>query len=284
VPPAEPATTAPQGSERISPTAHYTGYVWARNGLSHPALRTTEGKLMYESMRPLDTIASIVLGASLERYLLARHRAIDAALKRGIDSGAVGQVIEVAAGLSARGWRFANAYGERITYVETDLPGMAARKREALEEIGSLGEHHRVVELDALAQDGPRGIAAVAGSLDPASGTAIITEGLLSYLSTDAVVGIWGRFAAALHGFPQGLYISDLYLRDVQPSYVRAFRKALGGVVRGNVTLHWGSERQARDQLLASGFDAVELHRASELQGAGGELVHIIEASTSQSQ
>ena len=27
-------------SEAISPTAHYTGYVWARNGLSHPALST----------------------------------------------------------------------------------------------------------------------------------------------------------------------------------------------------------------------------------------------------
>ena len=30
-------------STSISPTAHYTGYVWARNGLSHPALASREG-------------------------------------------------------------------------------------------------------------------------------------------------------------------------------------------------------------------------------------------------
>ena len=32
---------AMSASESISPTAHYTGYVWARNGLSHPELETT---------------------------------------------------------------------------------------------------------------------------------------------------------------------------------------------------------------------------------------------------
>ena len=34
------------GGESISPTAHYTGYVWARNGLSHPELETLEGRLL----------------------------------------------------------------------------------------------------------------------------------------------------------------------------------------------------------------------------------------------
>ena len=28
-------------SASVSPTAHYTGHIWARNGLSHPALDTT---------------------------------------------------------------------------------------------------------------------------------------------------------------------------------------------------------------------------------------------------
>ncbi len=32
-------------SDAISPTAHYTGYVWARNGLSHPELETLEGRV-----------------------------------------------------------------------------------------------------------------------------------------------------------------------------------------------------------------------------------------------
>ena len=43
---ARPAERAARmsGSDAISPTAHYTGYVWARNGLSHPALETPEGR------------------------------------------------------------------------------------------------------------------------------------------------------------------------------------------------------------------------------------------------
>lgn len=286
MPPRDPTGPSPRGSESISPTAHYTGYVWSRNGLSHPALRTTEGRLLYDSLWPLNTAASAILGLSLERYLLARHRAIDAALTRAIDLGRVSQVIEVAAGLSPRGWRFANTYGERITYVETDLPGMAARKREALDEIGSLGEHHLVVELDALAERGPLSIFVVAHGLNPDAGTAIITEGLLSYLDTDAVVRIWERFAEVLHSFPQGLYLSDLHLRDLQQPYVRLFRLGLAGFVRGPVTLHFESAADAAEQLLACGFDGADVSRATELldgAGGGGEHVHIIEASTSRS-
>lgn len=118
--------------DRIGPTAHYTGYVWARNGLSHPELSTTEGRVLFESLQPV-MLASRGLGsATLEAYLLARHRAIDARLEQAIDAGAVTQVIEVAAGLSPRGWRFVNRY-EHLVYVEADLPDMAARKRAALE-------------------------------------------------------------------------------------------------------------------------------------------------------
>src|SRR5581483_1125392 len=89
----------------------------------------------------------------LEEYLLARHRAIDALLERAIERDGTGQVIEVAAGLSPRGWRFAQRYGERLVYVEADLPEMAERKRAALERIGSLSERHRVREVDALRDD-----------------------------------------------------------------------------------------------------------------------------------
>ncbi|MBV8218022.1 MAG: hypothetical protein JO325_06140 [Solirubrobacterales bacterium] len=42
-----------------------------------------------------------------------------------------------------RGWRFAERYGDRIAYVEADLPEMARRKRRALERMGSLGRQRR---------------------------------------------------------------------------------------------------------------------------------------------
>ena len=163
--------------DRIGPTAHYTGYVWARNGLSHPELETREGRVLFDSLQPAMLVSRAAGGATLESYLLARHRAIDALLERAIERGEVTQVIEVACGLSPRGWRFARGFGNRLTYVEADLPEMAERKRAALERIGSLSDHHRVREVDALRDDdGPGSLAAIAAELDAGEGLAIITE------------------------------------------------------------------------------------------------------------
>jgi O-methyltransferase involved in polyketide biosynthesis len=145
-----------------------------------------------------------------------RRQRPDARLKRAIEAGEVSQVIEVAAGLSPRGWRFTRRYGEQLVYVEADLPGMAEHKRAALQRIGSLGERHRVSEIDVLRDDdGPGSLAAVAGELDPGQGLAIVTEGLLGYLPSDAVAAIWRRFATRLGGFAAGRYLSDLHLGGV---------------------------------------------------------------------
>jgi O-methyltransferase involved in polyketide biosynthesis len=273
-------------SKTISPTAHYTGYVWARNGLSHPRLETLEGRVMFESLRPINAVSSTLGGPSLESYLLARHRAIDALLDKAIDEHGVTQVIEVAAGLSPRGWRFTQRYGDRLTYIEADLPGMTARKRRALQQMGSLNERHRVVEVDALRDSGPDSISALAAELDRESGLAIITEGLLGYLDTDAVDGIWRRFARTLSGFASGRYISDLHLGSVQNAQIRAFRAALSVFVRGQVHLHFDNAQQAESALRDAGFAWAKLYRAADVPGTepssdrGGRLAHILEAST----
>jgi O-methyltransferase involved in polyketide biosynthesis len=273
-------------SETISPTAHYTGYVWARNGLSHPGLETLEGRVMFESLRPINAVSTTLGGPSLESYLLARHRAIDALLDNAIDEHGVTQVIEVAAGMSPRGWRFSQRYGDRLTYIEADLAGMTARKRRALERMGSLSDRHRVVEVDALRDTGERSIAALAAELDRESGLAIITEGLLGYLDTDAVDGIWRRFARTLSQFASGRYLSDLHLGSVQNAQIRAFRAALSVFVRGQVHLHFDNAQQAEGALRDAGFAQAKLYRASDVPGVepasdpGGRLAHIIEAST----
>jgi O-methyltransferase involved in polyketide biosynthesis len=270
-------------SESISPTAHYTGYVWARHGLSHPELSTREGQALFELMRPVTSVSGALGGASLETYLLTRHRAIDVLLERAIESGLVEQVIEVACGLSPRGWRFTKRYGDRVTYIEGDLPAMAERKRRALERMGSLTDTHRVVELDALQEDGPSSIAAVAGELERGAGLAIITEGLLGYLPRDAVDGIWRRFAEALSSFVRGRYVSDVHLADIQTAQVRAFRVVLSAFVRGRVHLHFETTDQVKAALTRLGFEGAVVYRASgltpEIRGRGSELAHILEAS-----
>ena len=265
---------------RIGPTAHYTGYVWARNGLSHQELETIEGRILFDALQPAMIASRLAGGPTLEAYLLARHRAIDALLDSAIESGDVSQVIEVACGLSPRGWRFARRYGEEIVYVEADLPDMAARKKLALERMGSLSEHHRVREVDALRDDD---LAAIADELDRDRGLAIITEGLLGYLPTEAVDGIWRRFARTLGGFPDGRYISDLHLGGSVTPQVRAFRLLLSGFVRGRVYLHFSDAREAEAALAVAGFGAARVRPAADVAGdhpgPGDRLANILEAS-----
>jgi O-methyltransferase involved in polyketide biosynthesis len=272
------------GFSRIGPTAHYTGYVWARNGLSHPELATTEGRILFDSLQPAMLASRVIGGPSLESYLLARHRAIDTLLERAIEDAGIGQVVEVASGLSPRGWRFANRFGERLRYIEADLPDMAALKRAALERMGSLGEHHQVREVDALKDDGPGSLAAVTADLDERQGLAIITEGLLGYLPTDAVEGIWRRFAHALDAFPAGRYISDLHLGGTVTPPVRAFRLLLSAFVRGRVYLHFEDAAGAEAVLRAKGFAAAEVRPGVDVvaggRDVGARLAHILEAST----
>jgi O-methyltransferase involved in polyketide biosynthesis len=272
-------------SETISPTAHYTGYVWARNGLSHPELETVEGRVLYETLRPAMTVNALLGRGTLESYLLARHRAIDALLKGAIEAHGIRQVIEVAAGLSPRGWRFTQRYGSELTYIEADLSGMAQRKRRALERIGSSNEHHRVRELDALSDSGPASLAAVAAELDLDGGLVIITEGLLGYLPTNAVLDIWGRFAGVLEGFSTGRYISDIHIGAVQDATVRAFRVLLSAFVRGRVHLYFDSPGEVVRALRDSGFTAARVELAAELAGDpastySSRLAHILEAWT----
>ncbi|MBV9605229.1 MAG: class I SAM-dependent methyltransferase [Solirubrobacterales bacterium] len=271
--------------DRIGPTAHYTGYVWARNGLSHPRLATTEGRILFDSLQPTMLASRTLGGPTLEEYLLARHRAIDARLAHAIDHDGITQVIEVAAGLSPRGWRFAQRYAERIVYVEADLPEMAERKRAALERIGSLGDGHRVREVDALREgEEPGSLGAVITELDPGGGLAIITEGLLGYLPPDAVAAMWRRFAAAAAGFRAGRYISDVHMGGAQTPQVRAFRVALSAFVRGRVYLHFSEAPEAEAALRDAGFAQAHVQRAAGIadggRDAGARLAHILEAST----
>jgi O-methyltransferase involved in polyketide biosynthesis len=274
-----------RGSDAISPTAHYTGQVWTRNGLSHPALSTREGEFLFVSLQPAMLASRALGGPSLEPYLMARHLAIDARVEQAIESGAATQVLEVAAGLSPRGWRFSERYADRITYVEADLPAMAERKRRALQRIGSLGDHHRVVDLDALKPGGPGSLAALAAELDPTAGLIIVTEGLLGYLSTPDMTALWERFAFVLSGFSAGRYVSDLHLGDVVTPVIKGFRVLLGAFVRGRVYLHFDSAEQAERALLAAGFRRAQVVRAAAAarsgDGQGGAgLAHILEAST----
>jgi O-methyltransferase involved in polyketide biosynthesis len=271
--------------ETISPTAHYTGYVWYAHGQSHDAFATRTGRIMYHALRSPNVIAQRVGLPSLEGMLLARHRLIDLRLQQAIDAGEIEQVVEVAAGLSPRGWRFANRWGDRITYVEADLPGMIAHKRRILAALDGESPHHRTVEIDALADTGPRSIEAICESLDATRGTAILTEGLINYFERDVVLAMWRRFATALRRFPRSLYLSDLMLRDDNRGPISTgFSWLLSAFVRGRVHLHFDTAEQAEDALEQAGLVGLLLDprefalELPDLEAAGAGRVRIVEA------
>jgi O-methyltransferase involved in polyketide biosynthesis len=271
--------------ETISPTAHYTGYVWFAHGQSHEAFATRSGRLMYQALRAPSVVLHHAGLPTLEGMLMARHRLIDLRLSQAIDAGEISQVIEVAAGLSPRGWRFRKRYGDRLTYVEADLPAMIARKQHILAELGGETATHRTAEIDALADHGPHTIEAICSGLDPARGTAIITEGLINYFDRATMIGMWKRFASALRRFPRSLYLSDLLLRaGNQGPFVTGFGWVLSAFVRGRTYLHFDSSAQAEDALADAGFAGVLLDprdfafELPDLERAGAARVRIIEA------
>ena len=272
-------------SAAISPTALYTGAVWRRNGLSHPAFATRAGTAAWAGVWLPRRAAELIGGPRLDDMLLARHHAIDTLLEQAITTGAVTQVVELAAGLSPRGWRFTSRHPD-LTYVETDLPGMVRRKEEALAHTGGTTPGHRVRVVDAFATSGPDTFAALAGELDPGQGTAIITEGLINYFPLPPVLALWSTIAATLGRFTRGTYITDLHL-DAHPGLATATAKVvMGTIVRGSVYLHFEDEQAALDALADAGFDRAELRLPSSFEGVepapGVDRNHIVQAWTAR--
>lgn len=273
---------------RISPTAHYTGQTWVHHGMSDPSLATSTGRLLYAGLRPLDRTLSLLGQPTLDGFLLARHRTIDAYLEQAIEDGSVSQVIELACGLSPRGLRFHRRYGDRITYIEADLSGMAALKRRQLQRSASLTESHRVVTIDALTDDGSDSLAQLTAAMDRNRGTALLTEGLVNYFDQRTAESMFARFARALEPFPTGLYLTDLYLSgDNDKPLVRVFSTALSVFVRGSVHTFYPDPQAAEDALTDAGFNAVTIQLAADNPAAGragrdpgASLVRIARAMT----
>lgn len=279
-----------RASDSISPTAHYTGYTWFKHGLSHPALVTPQGRLMHAALRPIHQLALLTGAPTLQTFLLARHRVIDMLLQQAIEEGRIGQVIEVAAGLSPRGWRFKKRFGDRVRYIEADLPEMAQRKRALLKHAGLLTPGHDVVALDALTDSGPLSLSTLAGTLDQNKGTAIITEGLVNYFDTRTVLTMWARFGRILAQFPHGLYLSDIHLSDANKGVgVGAFKAVLSTFVKGRVYVHFDNSVMATTELLNAGFAFAELHEPRQFAASLGlsvrpgiNAVRVIEARSSK--
>lgn len=272
------------GFARVSPTARFTGAVWRRYGLSPAALHPRSERLLAGA---LQLGAPIGRRLPLEGMLRARHCAIDALLARAVAEGRVHQVIELAAGHSARGWRMKQRFGEALHYIETDLPAMAHAKQRLLADAGMLGAGHEVRPLDATCSRGPQSLAHLLTELDPGRGVALISEGLLNYLPIPAVDRLWQDATQHMAAFADSLYLADAYLPTDNADWpTRGFIGGLSLAVRGAVRLHFRDEADTLARAHRAGWRSARLLRPGETglepamsSATGVQRVRILNAS-----
>lgn len=277
----------PLDTSSISFTALYTGQVWVRNGLSEPFFHTRKGAFLYGAMTPFEVAGKRLLGGNIRTFLLQRHYLLDARLEALIAASPDLQVVEIACGLSPRGCRFRERF-PALTYVEADLPDMAARKRQLLRARGYLGAEHRVETVNILAESGPESVAALLATLDHSRPVMVITEGLINYFSLAAISPFWRRLAIGLSAFPIGVYLCDNYPLYANRRFHRTLKTLgglLGAISRSEVSFHFDSAAQTREHFLNLGFDALTVHDPADHYATlpiprtrGTPMVRIIEA------
>ena len=229
----------------LSITALYTSQVWAWGGLSHAKLLATdEGKRVFDV-----TNAALALARKppLRYALLHRHTMIDHLLHEA----KVGQVVELAAGLSRRG--VANA--GRVRYVEVDLPAVIERKRallartdegkQALARLELVAADVEEVALDTLVAERP---------------VMVIAEGLLMYLTGEQRRRLFARVSA----LGDVRFVFDLVPADEEQSPGMAGRVLEAAMKRftGGRTFERDARTRAQilDELRAAGFTEVEAY------------------------
>ena len=270
-------------SAHITPSAHYTGYVWYRHQLAEEPFVTPFGRFAHGVLAPVSWGARVAFGLDVERFLLQRHLLIDALSREAIEQRGVRQVVEIACGLSPRGRRFCSRYPQ-LRYLEADLPPMAARKRLLLHEEGWLNARHQVRPVDILAEQCANDLQALFSALDRDEPVLVITEGLVNYFELPVIEGFWARLAAQMRQFPSATYLTDLYpdLRE-HPRYrqLRWGIDLVGRLTRGRYYLHYRGDDAIVAGFEECGFGEVRVHDPKELETAPVDawpaLVRVVE-------
>ena len=243
----------------ISFTAHYTGYIWYQMGISHPLLATAKGKRLARIAHPIESWGEKYVGGSMRTTLKQRHTMLDDRLEQLIQQHPDLQVLEIAAGLSPRGWWFRQHYPQ-IDYRELDLPDMAQIKQKALQQIDA--DSPDVLSVDLFTPDFQN----VFQVFDPQRPLVVISEGLINYFDKTLLqqliqsIANYGKSFKALH------YLSDLYPEPVKNKLATVIwnsSKLLKLMSRSAFTFHFVSPEQVRNFIMQTGFKKVEVLQPS---------------------
>ncbi|MBN6524865.1 class I SAM-dependent methyltransferase [Acinetobacter pittii] len=267
----------------ISFTAHYTGYIWYQMGISHEALATTKGKSLAYLVHPIESWAEKYVGGSMRTTLKQRHTMLDHYLEQLIQENPDLQVLEIACGLSPRGWWFRQHYPS-ITYRELDLPDMAQTKQNALQQIEKNAPEILSVDLftDAFAQ--------AFEVFDPNRPLVVISEGLINYFdkgSLKHLIQSIGHYGATFKKFH---YLTDLYpepIKNKLASIIWNSSKLLKLMSRSSFSFHFKSPQEVKDFFKDTEFEQITIEQPQIFFGQVsqdnheehlGDLVWIIHA------
>ncbi|QER38609.1 leucine carboxyl methyltransferase [Acinetobacter suaedae] len=268
----------------ISFTAHYTGYIWYQMGISHPALATAKGKTLAALVHPIESWAEKYVGGSMRTTLKQRHTMLDAHLEQLIHQHSDLQVLEIACGLSPRGWWFRQHY-PNIHYRELDLPDMAATKQAALQQIEENVEEVLSVDLFTEA------FAAAFAVFDSKRPLVIISEGLINYFDKPLLQQLIQSIATYGEGFTALHYLTDLYPEPTQNKLATIIwnsSRLLKWMSRSAFSFHFQTPTEVEQFFHEAGFKHVTVLQPKQFfeqkplknkQQHLGDLVWTIQAS-----
>ncbi|MDR7017391.1 class I SAM-dependent methyltransferase [Acinetobacter sp. 3657] len=268
----------------ISFTAHYTGYIWYQMGISHPALATAKGKTLAALVHPIESWAEKYVGGSMRTTLKQRHTMLDTHLKALIEQHPHLQVLEIACGLSPRGWWFRQHYPD-ITFRELDLPDMAATKQAALQQIEPHADEVLSVDLFTDA------FATAFETFDPNLPLVIISEGLINYFDKPLLQQLIKSIAIYGNGFKELHYLTDVYPEPTQNKLATIIwnsSRLLKWMSRSAFSFHFKTAIEVENFFKEAGFKQVEVLQPKQFfeqvtlenkQQHLGDLVWTIQAS-----
>jgi O-methyltransferase involved in polyketide biosynthesis len=270
----------------ISFTAHYTGYIWYQMGISHPVFATAKGKTLAALVHPIESWAEKYVGGSMRTTLKQRHTMLDQHLEDLIQKYPDLQVLEIACGLSPRGWWF-RQHHPSIRYRELDLPDMAATKQAALQQIETDADDVLSVDLFTEA------FASAFTVFDPHRPLVVISEGLINYFEKPLLQQLIQAIANYGRDFKQLHYLTDLYPEPTQNKLATIIwnsSRLLKWMSRSAFSFHFKTPKEVEHFFHEAGFHQVIVQQPKQffenvtLENSEqhlGDLVWMIKASNS---
>jgi len=244
-------------------TALYTSQAWIQGSLPEADLfDTRSGRTVYQGVTAIYRVArwlrpgmTPILAGLLHRHLMIDHL---------LEDQDPGQVLELAAGLSARGARY-SAGG--APYMELDLPPMIEAKRRLL------GRSLRGRKI--LARPNLRMVAGDVTNLDmdalvdPKRSALVIAEGLHMYLDVATQRRLWRTVAEGLGRSAGGAFVFDHFRHTPSqrpgPISDAVLRTMSGWQRRIGFRPDRRSNKALVRDLRAAGFHRVEIFRSRDL-------------------